>query len=167
MNLGAFLLATMLANAPVALAQDDAVRVLAAGSLRDVMTEMAQSFRDAGGSDVKLTFGASGLLRERIERGEAVDAFASADVQNAQRLSDAGRSRPPNVFAHNQLCALVAPGVDVAPSTLLDRMLDPAVDLGTSTPKADPSATMRGRSSRKPKRCAPGLTRFSIARRAS
>jgi ABC-type molybdate transport system substrate-binding protein len=37
------------------------------------------------------------------------------------------------------LCALVAPGFAVETDTLLDRMLDPATKLGTSTPKADPS----------------------------
>ena len=43
------------------------------------------------------------------------------------------------LFARNRLCALVKPGLAVTPETLLERMLDPAVKLGTSTPKADPS----------------------------
>jgi molybdate transport system substrate-binding protein len=120
-------------------AQDVVVRLHAAGSLRAVMTEMAHSFRASEGADLTMTFGASGLLRERVERGERTDVFASADVQNAQLLADAGRSRAPNVFARNQLCALVAPGVEVSEAALLERMLDPAVKLGTSTPKADPS----------------------------
>jgi ABC-type molybdate transport system substrate-binding protein len=34
---------------------------------------------------------------------------------------------------------LARPGFVVTPATLLDRMLDPAVKLATSTPKADPS----------------------------
>jgi molybdate transport system substrate-binding protein len=38
-----------------------------------------------------------------------------------------------------RLCALVSPTVSVTTETLLDRMLDPAVKLGTSTPKADAS----------------------------
>ncbi len=42
-------------------------------------------------------------------------------------------------FARNEMCALVAPALDVTPATLVDRLLDPAVRLGTSTPKADPS----------------------------
>ena len=115
------------------------VRVFAAGSLRAAMTEMAQSFTAAGGVAVNPTFGASGLLRERIEKGEGVDVFASADVGNALALARAGRAAPPVVFARNRLCALVAPGIDATSDTLLDRMLDPRVKLGTSTPKADPS----------------------------
>ncbi len=43
------------------------------------------------------------------------------------------------LFARNQLCALVRPGLAVDSTTLLDRMLDPAIKLGTSTPKSDPS----------------------------
>ena len=68
------------------------MRLHAAGSLRAVMTDLAQSFRAAGGVEVAATFGASGLLRERIEKGEATDVFASADVANAQKLADGGRS---------------------------------------------------------------------------
>jgi molybdate transport system substrate-binding protein len=117
----------------------ESLRVYAAGSLRAAMTEMAQAFTAAGGSPVATTFGASGLLRERIEKGEAVDVFAAADVGNAQALARSGRAGAPLVFARNRLCALVAPGLDVAPETLLERMLDPGVKLGTSTPKADPS----------------------------
>jgi len=78
-------------------------------------------------------------LRERIEKGEAADVFASADVANAQALFEAGRAAAPIVFARNRLCALAAPGVDVTTDSLLERLLDPRVKLGTSTPKADPS----------------------------
>ena len=87
------------------------MRLYAAGSLRAAMTDLAQSYRAAGGPEVTATFGASGLLRERIEKGEATDVFASADVGNAQRLADAHRSGAPVVFARNQLCVLVGPGV--------------------------------------------------------
>jgi ABC-type molybdate transport system substrate-binding protein len=37
------------------------------------------------------------------------------------------------------LLALAAPGFEVTTATLLARMLEPAVKLGTSTPKADPA----------------------------
>ena len=48
-------------------------------------------------------------------------------------------SGPVVLFARNRLCALVRPGLSVTRETLLERMLDPQVKLGTSTPKADPS----------------------------
>jgi molybdate transport system substrate-binding protein len=78
-------------------------------------------------------------VRERIENGDATDVFASADVKNVQLLADAGCAAPPVVFARNRLCALLAPGIDATADNLLERMLDPDVKLGTSTPKADPS----------------------------
>ena len=133
-----FLVALLLVTTR-AFGDEPALRLHAAGSLRAVMTELTQAFTASGGPRVESTFGASGLLRERIEKGEPTDVFASADVGNAQLLADAGRAAPPIVFARNQLCALLAPGVDVTAGNLLDRMLDPAVKLGTSTPKADPS----------------------------
>jgi len=119
--------------------QQPSVQLYAAGSLRAPMIEIAQAFTASGGPAVDATYGASGLLRERIEKGEPADVFASADVGNPQALARAGRATAPVVFARNRLCALVAPDVVVNSDTLLDRMLDPQVKLGTSTPKADPS----------------------------
>jgi len=46
--------------------QAEAVRLLAAGSLRAALTEVAQAFTAAVGAPVTLEFGASGLLRERL-----------------------------------------------------------------------------------------------------
>jgi ABC-type molybdate transport system substrate-binding protein len=120
-------------------AEEPPVRLYAAGSLTAAMTEMAQSFTASGGPAVRTVFGASGLLRERIERGEAADVFASADVGNPEALARAGKADAPVVFARNRLCVVAAPGVEVTTDTLLDRMLAPGIKVGTSTPKADPS----------------------------
>ncbi len=65
--------------------------------------------------------------------------FASANMEHPQALATGGRSGPVVLFARNRLCALVRPGLAVDSATLLDRMLDPQVRLGTSTPRADPS----------------------------
>jgi molybdenum ABC transporter molybdate-binding protein len=129
----------LIVSASAAAAQQPLLNVYAAGSLRAAMTEVARAYTAAGGGQVKTTFGPSGLLRERIEKGEPADVFASADLKNPEALARAGRAGKPVVFARNTLCALVAPGVDVTTETLLDRMLDPAIKVGTSTPKADPS----------------------------
>ena len=115
------------------------VRLYAAGSLRAVMLELGTSFEKAHGVKLAPVFGASGLLRERIERGEPADVFASADMGHPRRLAAAGRSFKVIPFAHNRLCALVSPRMEVTSATLLDRILDPAVKLGMSTPVADPS----------------------------
>jgi ABC-type molybdate transport system substrate-binding protein len=115
------------------------LRLYAAGSLRTALTEVANQFEKSGGGKVEATFGPSGLLRERIEKGEAAEVFASADMEHPRLLAASGRAAAPVPFARNRLCALAAPGVDVTSENLLDRMLDPKVKLGTSTPKADPS----------------------------
>ncbi len=118
-----------------------------------------------GAPAVNATYGASGLLRERIEKGEPADVFASADVGNPQALARAGRAAAPVVFARNRLCALVAPGVAANPDTLLDRMLDPQVKLGTSTPKATRPGTTPGSCSRRPSKLRPGAFKRSMPRR--
>jgi len=96
----AALAVALMTSAPVS-AQDQGVRLYAAGSLRSVMTEVAQAFSAAGAPPVSATFGASGLLRERIEKGEPAEVFASADLGNAQALARAGRSSAPVVFVRN------------------------------------------------------------------
>ena len=115
------------------------LQLYAAGSLREAMTAVAQQFEAQTGRKVALTFGASGLLRERIEKGEPAQLFASADMDHPLRLAAQGGWQAPAVFALNQMCALAAPGVAATPDTLLEVMLRPDVRLGTSTPKADPS----------------------------
>jgi molybdate transport system substrate-binding protein len=122
-----------------ALAQSPPLQLYAAGSLREAMTAVAQQFEAQTGRRVALTFGASGLLRERIEKGEPAQVFASADMAHPQRLAQQGGWQAPAVFALNRMCALAGPGIDATPETLLDAMLRADVRLGTSTPKADPS----------------------------
>ncbi|MBL8670929.1 MAG: molybdate ABC transporter substrate-binding protein [Alphaproteobacteria bacterium] len=114
------------------------VRLYAAGSLKAALGEVAASFAAKAGTPVAETYGASGLLRERIEKGEPAEIFASANMEHPAAVARA-RGRTVAPFATNVLCALARPEVAATPQTLLDRMLDPMVKLGISTPKADPS----------------------------
>ena len=120
-------------------AQSSPLQLYAAGSLRDALTDVARQFEAQTGQTVGLTFGASGLLRARIEKGEPAQVFASADMDHPQRLAQAGGWTVPSVFALNQMCVLASPSVAASPQTLLATMLRPDVRVGTSTPKADPS----------------------------
>ena len=117
----------------------DPIPVVAAGSLRDAMTEIARAHEARTGQKFTLSFAASGLLRERIEKGEATQVFASADMGHPQRLADGGSWGMPRVFARNQLCALTQANLNLTPDRLLDALLDPAIRLGASTPNADPA----------------------------
>jgi molybdate transport system substrate-binding protein len=56
------------------------VAVFAAGSLRAVLSDIATGFTRDTGTEVRFTFGPSGLLKERIEKGEVADVFASANM---------------------------------------------------------------------------------------
>lgn len=115
------------------------VVVLAAGSLRAPLTDLAQGFERATGNKVLLTFGASGLLRDRINRGERADVFASANMEHPQSLAALGWTLAVERFARNRMCLLAAPAVVVTSDTVLATLLHPAIKVGTSTPNADPS----------------------------
>jgi molybdenum ABC transporter molybdate-binding protein len=113
----------------------DTIVLFAAGSLREALSEIAA----AGGSAVDARFGPSGLLKDAIVGGARADIFACANMEHPRALSAAGLAGPVQCFARNRLCALVRPGLALASANLLAAMLDPAIKLGTSTPKADPS----------------------------
>lgn len=111
----------------------------AAGSLRAALDEAAREFERRESAQVTTVYGASGLLRERIAKGEPAQVFASANLEHPAALAKAGKAVAPVEFTRNVLCALTRPEVGLQPGNLLERMLDPQVKLGISTPKADPS----------------------------
>jgi len=120
-------------------ASADTVLLHAAGSLRGALTEVSKAFEASGGGNVQAKYGPSGLLKDEIAGGAKAEVFASANMEHPQALASAKKSGPVVLFARNRLCALVRPGLSVEPANLLERMLDPAIKLGASTPKADPS----------------------------
>ena len=123
-------------------ASAETLNLYAAGSLRAALTEVARAFEAKnGGLKVEAEFAASGLLRERIEKGEAAHVFASADMGHPQKLADGGlaRTQVGGVCPQSAVRAGARRAWSVTPATLLDALLDPSVRLGTSTPKADPS----------------------------
>jgi molybdate transport system substrate-binding protein len=128
----------------------------AAGSLRSALTEVASAFEAASGQKVDAKYGPSGTLKDEIAGGTRAEVFASANMEHPQALAAAGKSGPVVLFARNRLCALVRPGLAVEPATLLDRMLDPNVKLGTSTPRADPSGDYAWEMFRKADKLKPG-----------
>jgi len=133
------LLAVTLAFALPAAAHD-VIKVHAAGSLKAALTDAAAAFAERkDGALVDFAFGPSGLLKERLEKGEASDLFASANMAHPKALADAGKSGPVRAFARNSLCVLAAPAVKVTTANVLDTILDPKVKVGISTPKADPA----------------------------
>src|SRR3981081_4684569 len=102
----------------------------AAGSLRGALNEIAGTYEKSSGIRVTAKYGASGLLRDEIMRGEKAEVFASANMEHPQALAKAGKSGSVVLFARNQLCALVRPGLTVAPASLLERRLESGVARG-------------------------------------
>jgi ABC-type molybdate transport system substrate-binding protein len=117
----------------------ETIPLYAAGSLRDALTDVAKAFETRTGVKVEMKFGPSGALKNEIAAGTKAQVFASANMEHPQALHDAGKSGPVVRFARNKMCALAHPLLKVDSTNLLERMLDPAVKLGISTPKADPS----------------------------
>ena len=131
----------LLAPAASALAQParDELSVYAAGSLRAAMTDLARAFERETPVTVRLTLGASGLLKDRIEGGEAAQVFASANMNHPEALRASGKAETVRPFARNALCALASRDFALQGKTLAQRLLDADIRVGTSTPRADPS----------------------------
>ena len=135
---------------------EETVLLHAAGSLRAGLSDVATAFETTGLGKVQAKFGASGLLKDEIAAGAKAEVFASANMEHPQALAAEKRSGPVVLFARNRLCALARPGLPVTPASLLERMLDPQIKLGTSTPKADPSGDYAWEVFRKAEKINPG-----------
>jgi molybdate transport system substrate-binding protein len=117
----------------------DTLRVAGAGSLTDAFTDLLRRFPAGVDTIAAPEFGPSGLMREKIETGLEVDLFASADREQARRLAIGHPERSVINFTRNRLCAMSRAAVGLTTNNMLDRLLDPAVRLATSTPGADPA----------------------------
>ncbi len=88
----------------------DPLKIYAAGSLRNAIPALIKDSGLPGESFAKPVFGPAGLLRERLEKGEAADLFASADVAQPEIL----KSEKPDVevvpFARNRMCVFAKAG---------------------------------------------------------
>jgi ABC-type molybdate transport system substrate-binding protein len=124
---------------PAVAAAPETVEVFSAGSLRAVWTDIAQQAPAALGIEVKPSFGGSGLMRERIEKGEKPDLFTSADLGSPRKLEAAGRTViPVAALARNRMCILSRRSAGVTEANLIDQMLAKDVRLKTGPPVADP-----------------------------
>ncbi len=88
------------------------VQVLAAASLTEVFTGLAEDFEaDHAGVEVELVLGSSTDLAEMAADGAPGDVLATADEASMQVAVDAGvTSSDPAVFAENRLVLVTAPG---------------------------------------------------------
>ncbi len=134
-----FIIAMAVAMAVSPVSASEPVLLHAAGSLRGALTEVSAAFQARAGVAVTAAYRPSGLIRDALAGGERAEVFASANMTHPQALAASGKAGPVVLFARNELCAFVRAGFDASAGNLLDRMLDPATKLGTSTPRADPA----------------------------
>ena len=119
-------------------AHAETLHVIGAGSVADAFTDLLRRFPAPAEEIAAPEFGPSGLMREKIEGGAPADIFASADMEHARRLAAGHPERSVINFTCNRLCALARKSVGLTAENLLNRLLDPAVRVATSTPGADP-----------------------------
>ncbi|CAN5242999.1 molybdate ABC transporter substrate-binding protein [soil metagenome] len=79
----------LLGGAPAARAQD-VPKIAAAADLRPALTVLAAEFKRASGSDVAITFGASGIFARQLAQGAPYQLFLSADQNLVFDLAKAG-----------------------------------------------------------------------------
>ncbi|CAN5366000.1 molybdate ABC transporter substrate-binding protein [soil metagenome] len=155
-----FVAGLLLALAPAARAQEaqPPLTVYAAGSATGVLVAMLKRYEAETGRHVDLQTGPAGLMREKIEKGGQADLFISANMTHPQRLHEQGQAGATVVFARNRLCVYALPQVGMTTANVLDRLLDPKVRIGTSTPKADPGGDYAQALFEKADRVRPGAT---------
>jgi ABC-type molybdate transport system substrate-binding protein len=112
--------------------------VYSAGSMVGALGAMLDRYTAETGRKTELHTGPAGLMLGRIEAGDKVDVFVSANMEHPQTLTAEHKSTATIVFARNRICVSARPEVGLTSANLLDKMLDPKVRIGTSTPKADP-----------------------------
>jgi molybdate transport system substrate-binding protein len=88
------------------------VTVFAAASLTGAFTAIGEAFEDAHpDATVTFNFAASSALVQGINEGAPADVFASADLANMEKLTDAANARgEPAVFATNELQIITEAG---------------------------------------------------------
>jgi molybdate transport system substrate-binding protein len=87
MPIRTLLAAVLCLFAMISASKAEQLHVLAAGSLREVLGEIGNQYRQATGVEISADFGPSGILRQRIEKGERADLFASADIGHPKLLA--------------------------------------------------------------------------------
>ncbi|WP_037430139.1 molybdate ABC transporter substrate-binding protein, partial [Shewanella sp. POL2] len=138
-SLGVTLMAGMVQGAPMNTEATAPIELRAAGSLKAAMNDIIAAYQAKSQANVAAQYAPSGLLLKRIQEGERVDIFASANMKHPQALVDVGVGQQVQMFARNQLCAIAQADVPLTSANLLDTLLAPQTKLGTSTPKADPA----------------------------
>lgn len=108
---------------PLRCGMADPLHIYAAGSLTAAFTDMVKAFPAAEGGVATPVFGPSGVLREKIEHGDPVDLFASADMEQPRAIASSRSGSAVVMFTRNRLCALGRANVGLTSDNLLEKLL--------------------------------------------
>lgn len=131
--------------------------LMAAGSLTQLMNDMMAAYAAQGGVRFAAQYGPSGKLRQEIEAGKKVDVFASASTDHTEALAAKKLLGESRIFAHNDLCVIARPELELNETNLLDVLSRADVRLATSTPVSDPMGDYTWQFFRNAERKKPGL----------
>lgn len=113
-------LALLLAGCGAQAQERTQVTVLAAASLQRAFTAAATAYEASHpGVDVVLSFAGSQTLVAQVRQGAPADLLATADVPTVASVRSSLR-RAPQVFAHNRLAVVTAPGNPERVTSLAD-----------------------------------------------
>ncbi len=103
--------------------------VLAAASLTETFTELAETFEDEHpGVDVQLVFGSSTMLAEQAADGAPGDVLATADEMSMTLAEDGNAlAEVPDSFVSNRIALITPPDNPAGVESLAD-LDDPSVD---------------------------------------
>lgn len=135
------LLAAVLVLIAPAFARADAIRVAAAISLKDAITEVAKAYEATTGDHVELAFGSSGQLMSQIRSGAEIDLFLSAAVEQVDALAKDGLVdlATRRDVVGNTLVLVVPAEANAAPSSFADLASATVQKIAVGEPKTVPA----------------------------
>jgi molybdate transport system substrate-binding protein len=118
----------------------DEINVAAAANLSDAFTELGKEFTTRTGIRVVFSFGATADLAHQIENNAPFDVFASADVENVDRLESKGllTSNTRKLYARGRLVMWTPPGARFTLTSLEDLKRPEVQRIGIAKPDVAP-----------------------------
>jgi len=96
-------------------AKQETLLIAAASDLQFAMGEIEKKFEEEMGTEIKVSYGSSGLFFSQIVSGAPFDVFLSADVGYPQRLVSEGWAEAPFIYGRGHLVLWVS---DASPINL-------------------------------------------------
>lgn len=116
--------------------------VSAASSLTDVLTEMAEKFKEENPNiELQFNFGASGTLKQQIEQGAPADVFISAAEDKYNELVKKKLVQEGTNIVKNELVLIASINSDSTFKEFSDLSTDNVEKIAIGTPEVVPAGT--------------------------